>query len=257
MRRRQASRSASVRGAAPWNRTVPRVGRARSASTRRSVDFPAPFGPITASTSPGATSSAGTSRTGWPSYRTSTSLRRAQDRRVTCRSHARPARRAPRCWIRVSSPVHEERQRSRITTSAIATSKLPLPVSRTVAVVSTRVCAPDVAADHERGADLRDHPPKPAISAARSGRRASRSRIHRSWAREAPSASICRRKRGRDLLDRRQGEPGDQRERDHELGDDDRRRRVEELQGAEGPAPPEQDRDEEARRRPAAAPCRC
>ena len=50
-----ATRAARPRtaGAAPWRRTVPRAGRVRSASTRRSVDFPAPFGPITVSTSPG------------------------------------------------------------------------------------------------------------------------------------------------------------------------------------------------------------
>src|SRR4051812_31166897 len=50
-RRALAASPASPR---PMTRTSPAVGRIRPASTRSSVLFPAPFGPATASTSPGA-----------------------------------------------------------------------------------------------------------------------------------------------------------------------------------------------------------
>ena len=94
---RQASRSASVAGTAPWSRTVPRVGRARSASARRSVDFPAPFGPITASTSPGVTAERRHVERRWPSY-SDLEVQGFQDRRGRARPF--PSARQPRrpCW---------------------------------------------------------------------------------------------------------------------------------------------------------------
>src|SRR6266545_6652944 len=44
-----------------------------------------------------------------------------------------------RCWIQVSAQFTRNMRASRMRESAMATSKLPLPVSSTVAVVSTRV----------------------------------------------------------------------------------------------------------------------
>ncbi len=60
MRRRSASASRASTGRPPTS-TWPASGRSSRPSTRSSVDLPLPLGPITASTSPPTTSSAGTS----------------------------------------------------------------------------------------------------------------------------------------------------------------------------------------------------
>ena len=77
----------------------------------------------------------------------------------------------------------------------MATSKLPLPVSRTMAVVSVRVwplMLPPTIMDAPISEMM---PPKPAMTAASMGSRASRSTTHTICTREAPSARSCRRNR--------------------------------------------------------------
>jgi hypothetical protein len=83
---------------------------------------------------------------------------------------------------------------SRITESAMAMSKLPLPVSSTVAVVSTRVEPRMLPPSIMEAPTSEITPPKPAITAASIGRRASLSSTQSIWAREAPRPSICSRK---------------------------------------------------------------
>ena len=80
---------------------------------------------------------------------------------------------------------------SRISDRAIATSKFPLPLSITVAVVSTLVCPFILPPTMIDAPTSEMTPPKPAITAARSGRRASRTSIRTIWVRVAPSASTC------------------------------------------------------------------
>jgi hypothetical protein len=84
---------------------------------------------------------------------------------------------------------------SRMSESAIATSKFPLPVSSTVAVVSTRVCPRMLPPTISEAPTSEMTAPKAAIRAARSASRACRTSTQRSWTREAPRACIWRRKR--------------------------------------------------------------
>src|SRR2546422_259923 len=80
---------------------------------------------------------------------------------------------------------------------AMATSKFPLPVSSTIAVVSVRVCPLMLPPTIMEAPISEMTPPKPAMTAASMGRRASCSTIHTIWAREAPSArSWSRNSRG-------------------------------------------------------------
>ena len=83
-----------------------------------------------------------------------------------------------------------------MTLSAIAISKLPRPVSITVAVVSTRVEPLMFPPTMIEAPTSEITPPKPAITAASSGRRASRSSSRTICGRVAPSARICRRSFG-------------------------------------------------------------
>jgi len=78
----------------------------------------------------------------------------------------------------------------------MATSKLPLPVSITVAVVSTRVWPLMLPPTMIEAPTSEITPPKPAMTAARSGSRASLSSSHTICGREAPRARICRRSPG-------------------------------------------------------------
>src|SRR5712691_9341250 len=85
--------------------------------------------------------------------------------------------RARRCWIHVSAQFTRKVIASRMTDSAIAISKLPLLVSSTVAVVSTRVDPLILPPTMSEAPTSEITPPKPAITAASIGSRASRSRV--------------------------------------------------------------------------------
>ncbi len=78
----------------------------------------------------------------------------------------------------------------------MAVSKLPLLTSRTVAVVSTRVWPAMLPPTISDAPTSEIAAPNPAIAAARSGSRASRTSSHRYCSRYAPSARICRRSPG-------------------------------------------------------------
>ena len=79
---------------------------------------------------------------------------------------------------------------------ASATSKFPLLVSKTVAVVSTLVCPRMLPPTIIEAPTSEITPPNPAIAAARIDNLASRARIHSICHREAPSARICSRTLG-------------------------------------------------------------
>ena len=104
----------------------------------------------------------------------------------------------------------------------------------------------DVAADHDRGAHLRDD----AAEAGHHGRQERQARLLD----QDPDHLDARGAQGEDLeaevrrqvLDGRQGDPRDDGGGDDGLGQDDGRRGVEDLQKAERPVPPEEDRHEEA-----------
>ena len=105
--------------------------------------------------------------------------------------------------------------------------------------------SPDVAADHQRGAHLRDD--------GAEGRHQGGQEREPRLPDEHPEELDARGAEGlhleaeavRDLLDGRQRQADHQRDREEELGKDDGRGRVEELEATQGPAAPEQDRDEE------------
>src|ERR1041384_2239817 len=91
-----------------------------------------------------------------------------------------------RCWMCVRMKLIAKLSASRMRLSAMARSKLPLAVSSTVAVVSTRVwprMLPPTIIDAPTSEMM---PPKPAMTAARSGSRASLHKSHSVCARDAP-----------------------------------------------------------------------
>src|SRR6266700_5384579 len=109
----------------------------------------------------------------------------------------------------------------------------------------TRV-ALDVAADHQRGADLGDD----GAEAGHDGGQHRQPSLpqhdpHHLSARGAERDELETERLG-NVLDGGQRDAGHDRRGDHRLRDNHRDRRVEDLQHAERPAPPEQDRDEEA-----------
>src|SRR5439155_11703191 len=108
----------------------------------------------------------------------------------------------------------------------------------------TRV-ALDVAADHQRGADLGDD----GAEAGHDGGQHRQPSLpqhdpHHLSARGAERDELETERLG-NVLDGGQRDAGHDRRGDHRLRDNHRDRRVEDLQHAERPAPPEQDRDEE------------
>ena len=75
--------------------------------------------------------------------------------------------------------------------NANALSNSPFDVSNTIAVVNTRVCPLIFPPTIIEAPTSEITEPKPAMSAARSGSRASRQRRQIIWGREAPSPSSC------------------------------------------------------------------
>ncbi len=123
VRRRSAARVRRMTRSPPI-RTSPASGVRSSAATWRSVLLPAPFGPITATTSPRSTRSSGTLRTGRSPYRTSTPRRVKTGRSASADASAcivprppipTPAPRTRRDrrseWIRAIKPKPRHAQR--------------------------------------------------------------------------------------------------------------------------------------------------
>ena len=105
IRRRTAS---PARGATavPRKRTSPADGDSSRPRTRRSVDLPAPFGPMRARTSPGGTASAGTSSTVRPPRATRTPRTSSTGGVTTeARGSSPDARRAPTWRSRAMSRI--------------------------------------------------------------------------------------------------------------------------------------------------------
>src|SRR5215510_11565359 len=109
---------------------------------------------------------------------------------------------------------------SKITESAMAMSKLPFVVSITVAVVSTRVWPRMLPPTIIEAPISEMTPPNPAMTAASIGRLAAR----------CPDRDHLEPEHRRDLLDGRESQPRHDRRCDDELGDHDRRGRVEQLE---------------------------
>jgi hypothetical protein len=147
-----------------------------------------------------------------------------------------------RCWIEVSAQFTRNVISSRISESAIATSKLPFPVSSTVAVVKTRVDPRILPPTIIEAPTSEITPPKPAMTAA--SMRASRSSTALDSRRAEPE-HLEAEPLGH-LLDGGQRESRDDGHRDDELGEHHGGGCVEQLECAERSVAPEQDRDEEA-----------
>ena len=140
---------------------------------------------------------------------------------------------------------------SRINPRAMASSKLPLLVSNTMAVVSTRVRPGDVAAHQHDRAHLRDDGAK----AGHHGRNHAGARLveHRPGGLAARGAQCphLQPQRGVHAPHSRHGEAGHQREGDDGLGQDHGAWRIERgnqrpVQAAQRPTPRQQDVDEQA-----------
>ena len=194
-----------------------RAGRLEESETRRSVDFPAPFGPMTARISPARTSSAGTSSTARPPCST---LTRDSSTTGTTTPPAPPSGALPpasgrltaqgrgRCWIQVSAQFTRKVMRSRIAESAMATSKLPLPRLQHGGRGEDARRAPDVAAHHHRGADLGDHAAEAGHDGGEHGQpRLAQQHPDHLAARGAERQHLQAELRGH-LLDRREGQAG-------------------------------------------------
>ena len=133
-----------------------------------------------------------------------------------------------------------------MTLSAIAVPKLPFDGLHHGRRREHAGLVQDVAADHHRGADLRDDGPE----AGHHRGQQRQSGLPHEEPDHLPSAGAEREdlepEPGVELLDRRGGEPRDDRRGDDRLGDDHRRRRVEKVKEAEGAVPPEHDHHDEA-----------
>ena len=128
----------------------------------------------------------------------------------------------------------------------MATSKLPLLVSSTVAVVSTRVEPLMLPPTMSEAPTSEMTAPKPGHDRRQHGQaRLLQQGPDHLGARGAQGQHLETELLGH-LLDGGQREPDDDGSGDHELGQDHRRGRVEQLEKAEGAVPPEHDRHEEA-----------
>ena len=128
---------------------------------------------------------------------------------------------------------------------AMATSKFPLPVSMTVAVVRTREYPLMFPPTMMEAPTSEITPPKPAMTAARRGSLASFTRIQTIWMRVAPRARICRRSFAGRCWMAGQGDARHDGRCDDRLGEDHGQGRVEDAQESERAVSPEEDRDKE------------